>query len=467
LNAAANFEVVIQGPTSMRLSEDKIKEALLQPDLDVRDTAIRYFSHSTDLDSTVMSLAIQAIEKYGRTTAFSFTHHLNFLPQTEQTISWVVSELQRDLDAPPEEKYFYYMNLSRLLWQTDIPLIAPRAAEILDAPHFHAKEQSAFRDRLEMSTWSGDTCWKALLAYCEANKDKTNIEQFDLGHGLRIVKALVPHAHEYQGHAIGVLAQKIREFRDDPRIWLQPLLAHLAGHMRWAAASALLAGNLGNPCRFLTDQSLFALAKIGTEEVVSIVCEPFRRASQEYRLDAADLLCKIHLDSAVDRALILLPQETDLSIRMTLCEALIDHFSFEGIEPVRQFIARNELTPDLRELRSRLIAACKIMGTRFPEFDAWEAEVREDAHNERKPLRLLKTMTYEADGDLGSLLQKLQAVFPPQPQRPVDKPPRPASSNSHWTRIGKSSPKKPDRVGRNDPCPCGSGKKFKVCCLRT
>ena len=24
-----------------------------------------------------------------------------------------------------------------------------------------------------------------------------------------------------------------------------------------------------------------------------------------------------------------------------------------------------------------------------------------------------------------------------------------------------------DRVGRNDPCPCGSGKKFKKCCGRT
>ena len=23
------------------------------------------------------------------------------------------------------------------------------------------------------------------------------------------------------------------------------------------------------------------------------------------------------------------------------------------------------------------------------------------------------------------------------------------------------------RAGRNDPCPCGSGKKFKQCCLRT
>jgi uncharacterized protein YecA (UPF0149 family) len=26
--------------------------------------------------------------------------------------------------------------------------------------------------------------------------------------------------------------------------------------------------------------------------------------------------------------------------------------------------------------------------------------------------------------------------------------------------------RKPPRVGRNDECPCGSGKKFKHCCLR-
>jgi len=25
--------------------------------------------------------------------------------------------------------------------------------------------------------------------------------------------------------------------------------------------------------------------------------------------------------------------------------------------------------------------------------------------------------------------------------------------------------RRPPRVGRNDPCPCGSGKKFKKCCL--
>ncbi|RCV63967.1 hypothetical protein C5S53_11155 [Methanophagales archaeon] len=26
--------------------------------------------------------------------------------------------------------------------------------------------------------------------------------------------------------------------------------------------------------------------------------------------------------------------------------------------------------------------------------------------------------------------------------------------------------KKKKKIGRNDPCPCGSGKKYKKCCLR-
>lgn len=25
----------------------------------------------------------------------------------------------------------------------------------------------------------------------------------------------------------------------------------------------------------------------------------------------------------------------------------------------------------------------------------------------------------------------------------------------------------PDKVGRNDPCPCGSGKKYKICCMHS
>lgn len=36
----------------------------------------------------------------------------------------------------------------------------------------------------------------------------------------------------------------------------------------------------------------------------------------------------------------------------------------------------------------------------------------------------------------------------------------------HWTMTGKVVRKKAyENVGRNEQCPCGSGKKFKRCCI--
>ena len=39
-----------------------------------------------------------------------------------------------------------------------------------------------------------------------------------------------------------------------------------------------------------------------------------------------------------------------------------------------------------------------------------------------------------------------------------------ALSGGHATRVIPGQRIAPDKVGRNDPCPCGSGKKFKKCC---
>jgi hypothetical protein len=323
---------------AVRLSEDKIKEAILHPDLDVRDAAIRYFYSSTSPDHSLMPLAIQAIERYGRTKAFSFTHYLNVLPQTEQTIGWVIAELRRPFEGPPEERHFYYLNLCRLLCHADIHLVARHAQEILQAPHFEPKEQVAFRERLEMAGWDSEKCWQELRQYCEANREKNDIEEFGLGHALRIVEALARQPRDYQGQIVALLAEPVRDFRHDARKWLQPLMANLAGEMRLHEAIPLLVGNLGHKYSFLADQSMFALAKIGSGEVVAAVCDQFPRAPTDFRLRASDLLGKVHLDATVQRVLGLLPGETDLAARLNLCEALLDHFSDEGVEPARRLI---------------------------------------------------------------------------------------------------------------------------------
>jgi hypothetical protein len=453
----------------MRLSEDKIKEAILHPDVDVRDVAIRYFDSSTTPDHTLMPRAIKALEKYGRTRAFSFTHYLQVLPQTEQTIAWVVAELHRDFEGPAEESWFYFQNLSRLLCHADVRLVVHHAPEILDAPHFDAKKRLAFRERLEMFGWNADTCWQALQQYCQANRDKNNLEEFDLGHAVRIVEAFARQPHQYHGQIVAILCQQVPDFRHDARKWLQPLMAKLAGEMRLQAAIPVLAGNLGHPSSFLSDHSMFALAKIGSEEVVTVVCDSFPGSSRDFRLYASDLLGHIHLDVTVQRVLGLLPGELDLPIRMNLCEALIGHFSLEGIEPARQLIKHHELTPDLRELRSNLIATCEIMDTRFPEFGVWQAEARHDAHDQRRKMKEIQKLAHQADGELGLLIQKMKAKLT-QDQRAGRGPSPPryprwtqGLPGSQTRRLGFSERAK---VGRNDPCRCGSGKKFKNCCMR-
>lgn len=60
-----------------------------------------------------------------------------------------------------------------------------------------------------------------------------------------------------------------------------------------------------------------------------------------------------------------------------------------------------------------------------------------------------------ADPDGKEMLKRLMAD-PRTRQfiKPMQLPPTPVQLS-----------RRPPRVGRNDPCPCGSGKKFKKCCL--
>jgi hypothetical protein len=110
----------------------------------------------------------------------------------------------------------------------------------------------------------------------------------------------------------------------------------------------------------------------------------------------------------------LLPGETDLAVRLNLCEALLDHFSDEGIEPARQLIKQHGLTPDLRRLRSSLIAVCKIKGSRFHEFDIWQEEANRDAQEEWAKTQEIQKMAYEAGGDMALLVRKMKAIIAEQ-----------------------------------------------------
>jgi hypothetical protein len=73
--------------------------------------------------------------------------------------------------------------------------------------------------------------------------------------------------------------------------------------------------------------------------------------------------------------------------------------------------------------------------------------------------RRMKDLEGDPKGMLLFALEKLAGKKPTELPKP--KPPLAPVS-----RLALPRPATKQKVGRNDPCPCGSGKKFKACCMR-
>lgn len=66
--------------------------------------------------------------------------------------------------------------------------------------------------------------------------------------------------------------------------------------------------------------------------------------------------------------------------------------------------------------------------------------------------------------DIGQAVQREGlAARGPEPQQELVSQPTPTTGSA----VGAQSPRRKAKIGRNDPCPCGSGRKYKRCCLGT
>ena len=131
----------------MRFPEDKIKEAILHPDPEIRDRATSYFGKSFSSDPGIMPLVIKAVETHGKQDAYRQVGLARNLQQSEDTIAWVVQELN-DPQTDQFENYAY--NLLMVLVEADPVLLLPRETAILEARHFLPDLRAPFTERLRM-----------------------------------------------------------------------------------------------------------------------------------------------------------------------------------------------------------------------------------------------------------------------------------------------------------------------------
>jgi 2-hydroxy-3-keto-5-methylthiopentenyl-1-phosphate phosphatase len=441
----------------MRTPEENIKQAILFTEEEVRLTAVAYFAERHCQNEAIMPVVIQAVEKYGRDNSFSILRRAEKVPQTEDTVNWLVSELSRDMDLEDVGNDNYCCAAALILQNTPPGMLVPGMA---DLPNFPEELRPAFFERLEMAAWNWDQGWDALEDLAYEAIESGGFRMRHTRRAKRIVEALALHP-EHSDEILRLVHRCYREKSRSLMDWLEPSVIELAGTMGLREAIPILVERLHEDDLGISDSAQTALQMIGTDEVVKEITSQWTSASGEFRQAAAEVMGHIHTDRSVKQCLEFLTEERNEETRNFLAHAALDSFAIGVIEPVRQMVLGewDSLMPDERDLRCHLLTAATIMETSFLEYEQWYAHavndrwgsygydrgrirenLREDIEEDEDDWDEGLEEDYEFEGDGSYLDEELPGLTPFRHDL--------------------------ERAGRNDPCPCGSGKKFKKCCLK-
>jgi hypothetical protein len=404
----------------VRYPEDKIKEAILHPDIDIRDRATSYFAKSFSSDTGIMPLVIKSVETHGKVDAYKVIGSARDLQQTEETIAWAVQELN---DPRTDEYENYAFNLSMVLVNADPALLLPRETAVLEARHFMSELREPFTERLRMLSWDAATCWQRLEEFCEEGKDKQYTNEVNLGYAKHIVEALARHGKECEAKVCAVLSQKVEDYHHNPMKWLEPLAARLAGQARLDSTLPLLIAKLHEDADLLNEECAEALITIGTPAVLEAVAEAFPKGEHHFRLYATGPLEYIHSDLAVAKCLELFHEEKDHRVQRELAHALLSQFAHEGIERARQLLLGRELDFEDKGLRNFLLETSTIMGERFLEYDEWLGIEKAEKEEHWRRVKKLKgdpqgLLAFALEKLIGKKAADVSKAKPPVPSAP-------------------------------------------------
>ena len=377
----------------MRLPETRIKQAILHPEGECREKAVRYFDDAQIPDETIMPLVIEAVEKYGRDTSFRLLCKARSLLQTEPTVDWLIKELQREYDRNDLTQDNHRFAVALILYRAPASILTERLSDILAAPSFPDELRDPLIQRLDMLTWDWDRGWSALKHFGVDTMRRNGFTNNDIHYARRIIDSLARHRKH---HAQTVLDLLDGDIGDEPEAlmeWLLPCLAEIAGEMRLEQAVPMLLDHFVSEDLHLGDSAASALSRIGGDSVVLAIDALWWDAEEDLRSDLADVLRNVRGDRCVESTAAFLGAEQNRETRSILVEALLSNFATDAIEWGCELVANIEeedLDPDDLGLRYWLVAAAMIMGSKFPQFEEWHQAALRDNWGwfELKPGRL-------------------------------------------------------------------------------
>ncbi len=484
----------------MRLLMNQIRPMILNPDWEVRNLALGRFRESFSTDSAVMPLMIEAVETFGWTEACSpYTFDRPF-EQTTETVRWLVQQLEGPNIATDRDPLWKCW-LRFLSWQlsaADAALLLPYEGCLRDLPSLDLECCEKIEKRLPMTFMDPQTGWQELERFCKESAEDFDLIDFSDDDFYRFAEVILRDGPQFAERVLEILARPMAECDEDPEYWMQAAAMFLAGRLRLGGAIAPLVDHLSEDVaedgQWYCYRCVEALIRIGTDDVIREIAAWFPRESWDFRSVACQVFHGIHGEFAVKTGLALMSRETDNTLQTFLANGLLYQFDTDVIEPVRKLILKGKCEDQEDAIIRRLVALTKSMNVPIPESDPWRERAKESLARQRQELegRLNEEGQLPDDWDAefdefeqnycsfdvcdedrlddGILNEDIENL---DEDEDVDEeeaevedfdnlldPPEEVEE-----KISRPVVRADPKVGRNEPCPCGSGKMFKNCCL--
>lgn len=422
----------------------------------VRSKALAVIAAEREPDASAAMLAIRQIETHGWRDAFEFPHLIRSLSHTAESVQWLADWLVES--APATDQKNQQFHLSGWLCDAPVEWLLPqidRFVETLKAewppltggirsnPVTFANPRVSFAhavDRLEAAQWSGEKLreeLEALLERCVAAPEFPHAEVRRMG---VICEALAARG-EFTEAAAGA--------------WLDladPEPDREVGVPDYRAGAALMIlhhGKLRPPVErivrlfeldwdWLNELVEDAIVAGGNQDTLRDLLRHFPGQPWHARLFLSPVLERLRFDGFEQDVIELLRHEESGDIRVRIARALALYGSDNAVAVSREIIAEHPADPERQGILD-LICVDEILTG------------RESQAARRHIQGMLRQ--YQQRNIRFANLERLMENASRSPKENISQP----------ISIIPAAPRLP--AGRNDPCPCGSGKKFKKCCL--
>lgn len=412
----------------------EMKSRLLDERDDVREYAADYLADCWAADADILPLILEGFRRYGTDNAhrmmlqaFRFT-----MPdEVVEPLTKLISEV-KSLDARKSISFaLAQMSPESFIQHEDMLRCSLFDVQML-------RRLRVRKDLLELKL-SGEEHFKELRMLSEiCDKSESWPKEVELGAHEILIDELRKQGVPEEADVVHLLSQ----YADNSGDWMELFLVNLAGARRLTAAIPQLVRRLHSDSYVLLEECLSALTRMNEPSTIELLKNEWAEGSWTFKNFAIGIMSRSKTRLSEETLLNLLKTEEDNSICTMICMALCRLGSAAGIEATLQMIDFG-YTDSLCQLEHEILPAAAILGIELPEGEKWLADRNAARKEERSKIRRID------DGH----------------SRPGPRPSlsEPALSEKRET-VTSTIRRQVERVGRNDQCPCGSGKKYKKCC---